>query len=257
VWLNNAQEFITKGIASMKEVISTRDDIMNYLILKGIDNAIAFQIMEDVRKNKPLTEEQLEIMKAHTVPDWYIESCKRIQYMFPRAHAVAYVMMSFRMAWFKVYYPIEFYATYFTTKIDSFNAKIILKGIDAIYDKMEEVKRMGKNATKKELDEVIIMEVAYEMYSRGFDFLPPKLGRSQALKFTIDEGKVRLPYAAISGLGQTAALSLYEENEKENFKTLEDVRVRTKLSSTNIEELKGFDVFLGIPDSAQISIFDI
>ena len=257
VWLNNAQEFITKGIASMKEVISTRDDIMNYLILKGIDNAIAFQIMEDVRKNKPLTEEQLEIMKAHMVPDWYIESCKRIQYMFPRAHAVAYVMMSFRMAWFKVYYPIEFYATYFTTKIDSFNAKIILKGIDAIYDKMEEVKRMGKNATKKELDEVTIMEVAYEMYSRGFDFLPPKLGRSQALKFTIDEGKVRLPYAAISGLGQTAALSLYEENEKENFKTLEDVRVRTKLSSTNIEELNGFEVFLGIPDSAQISIFDI
>jgi DNA polymerase-3 subunit alpha (Gram-positive type) len=257
VWLNNAQEFITKGIASMKEVISTRDDIMNYLILKGIDNAISFQIMEDVRKNKPLKEEQLEIMKAHNVPDWYIESCKRIQYMFPRAHAVAYVMMSFRMAWFKVYYPIEFYATYFTTKIDSFNAKIILKGIDAIYEKMEEVKRMGKNATKKELDEVTIMEVAYEMYSRGFEFLPPMLGKSQALKFTIDEGKIRLPYAAISGLGQTAALSLYEENEKESFKTLEDVRVRTKLSSTNIEELNGFDVFLGIPDSAQISIFDI
>ena len=257
VWLNNAQEFITKGIASMKEVISTRDDIMNYLILKGIDNAISFQIMEDVRKNKPLKEEQLEIMKAHNVPDWYIESCKRIQYMFPRAHAVAYVMMSFRMAWFKVYYPIEFYATYFTTKIDSFNAKIILKGIDAIYEKMEEVKRMGKNATKKELDEVTIMEVAYEMYSRGFEFLPPMLGKSQALKFTIDEGKIRLPYAAISGLGQTAALSLYEENEKDSFKTLEDVRVRTKLSSTNIEELNGFDVFLGIPDSAQISIFDI
>jgi len=257
VWINNAQEFITNKIASMKEVISTRDDIMNYLILKGIDKAESFQIMEDVRKNRPLKDEQLAVMKKHEVPDWYIESCKRIQYMFPRAHAVAYVMMSFRMAWFKVYYPLEFYATYFTTKIDSFNTQTILSGIDSVYEKMEEVKKMGKNATKKELDEVTIMEVAYEMYARGYEFLPPEINKSLALKFTIDENKVRVPFAAISGVGQTAALSLFEASRDDEFSTLEDVRIRTKLSSTNIEELNKYNVFKGVPDSAQISIFDI
>jgi len=134
---------------------------------------------------------------------------------------------------------------------------VILSGIDSVYEKMEEVKKMGKNATKKEQDEVIIMEVAYEMYSRGYEFLPPKLGKSLASKFTINEGKVRTPYAAISGVGQTAAQSLYKAIEEEEFKTIEDVRLRTKLSTTNIDDLNSYGVFEGVPDSAQISIFDI
>ena len=256
VWLNNAQKFITDGTATMKEVISTRDDIMNYLILKGINNADSFQIMEDVRKNRPLKEEQLKLMKKHNVPDWYVESCERIQYMFPRAHAVAYVMMSFRMAWFKVNYPLEFYATYFTTKIDSFNAEVILGGIDSVYEKMEKVNRMGKNATKKELDEVLIFEVAYEMYSRGYEFLPPKLGSSKAAVFTLNDNKVRLPFGCVSGVGQTAAESLTKEDNLIVFKTLEEVKQKTKLSSSNIDELNKYGVFEGVPDSAQISFFD-
>ena len=176
--------------------------------------------------------------------------------MFPRAHAVAYVMMSFRMAWFKVYYPLEFYATYFTTKIDSFNAEVILGGIDSVYEKMEKVNRMGKNATKKELDEVLIFEVAYEMYSRGYEFLPPKLGSSKAAVFTLNDNKVRLPFGCVSGVGHTAAESLTKEDNLIVFKTLEEVKQKTKLSSSNIDELNKYGVFEGVPDSAQISFFD-
>ena len=163
VWLNNAQDYIRQGVATMREVISTRDDIMNYLMLKGIENKTSFQIMEDVRKNRPLKEEQLAVMKEHGVPDWYIDSCIKIQYMFPRAHAVAYTMMSFRMAWYKVYYPREFYATYFGSVVSDFDADTILKGREAIVEKMDLINAKGQEATAKENNELTVLEVAYEL----------------------------------------------------------------------------------------------
>ncbi len=252
VWLNNAQDYIRQGIATMREVISTRDDIMNYLILKGIENETSFKIMEDVRKNRPLKPEQLEIMKAHGVPDWYIDSCIKIKYMFPRAHAVAYVMMSFRLAWYKVYYPAEFYATVFSSDVNNFNADVILKGKQAVINRMEEIKRMGNNATTRDKDENTVLEIAYEMYSRGIEFKNAYLGGSRALKFWVEDGKVLLPFAAFSGVGETAAKSMEEEYNKKPFDTIEDAMTRAKLSKTVVEILKSNDVFGDLPETDQI-----
>lgn len=255
VWLNNAQDYIRSGTATMREVISTRDDIMNYLILKGIENKTSFKIMEAVRKNKPLSDEQLEIMKSHGVPEWYVDSCIKIKYMFPRAHAVAYVMMSFRMAWFKVYYPVEFYATYFTSKAANFNSEVILQGIQAILDKMTEIDLKGTNATAKEKDEYIVLEVAYEMYSRGFEFLNAKLGESHASKFRVKDGKVLLPFVAIEGVGDTAAVCLYEEFKLKPFDTIEEASIRAKLNKTAVLGMKNHGIFSGLPETDQLCMF--
>ena len=255
VWLNNAQDYIRNGTATMREVISTRDDIMNYLILKGIENKTSFKIMEDVRKNRPLKEEQLSIMKEHGVPDWYIDSCIKIQYMFPRAHAVAYVMMSFRMAWYKVYYPVEFYATHFTSTVANFDAETILKGPKAVMDKIEMINAKGNNATPKEKDEVLVLEVAYEMYARGYEFSPARLGKSQALKFWSDEGKVLLPFVAIEGVGDTAAKSFASEYDKKPFDTIEEAVKRAKLNKTAVEGLRNHGVFKGLPETDQLCLF--
>ena len=255
VWLNNAQDYIRSGTATMREVISTRDDIMNYLILKGIENKTSFQIMEDVRKNRPLKEEQLEVMKEHGVPDWYIDSCIKIQYMFPRAHAVAYVMMSFRMAWYKVYYPLEFYATHFTSVVANFDADVILRGSRACLDRIEEIKAMGKNATAKDQGDILVLEVAYEMYSRGYSFEPARLGISDAMKFGVHDGKVLLPFVAIPGMGEGAAKSFAEAYEIREYETVEDVMDRGKVNKTVVEELRRHGVLEGLPETAQISLF--
>ena len=255
VWLNNAQDYIRNGTATMREVISTRDDIMNYLILKGIENKTSFQIMEDVRKNRPLKPEQLEVMKSHGVPDWYIDSCIKIQYMFPRAHAVAYVMMSFRMAWYKVYYPVEFYATYFTSTVSNFDCEVIMKGPQAILNRIDEINAMGKNASAKEKDDILIFEVAYEMYSRGYEFAPARLGKSYAVKFWSDEGKVLLPFVALEGVGETAAKGLVEAYEERPFGTIEEAMTRGKLNKTAVEALRNHGVFEGLPETDQLCLF--
>lgn len=255
VWLNNAQDYIRNGTATMREVISTRDDIMNYLILKGIENKTSFQIMEDVRKNRPLKPEQLEVMKEHGVPDWYIDSCIKIQYMFPRAHAVAYVMMSFRMAWYKVYYPVEFYATYFTSTVSNFDANTIMRGPQACLTRIEEINAMGKNASAKEKDDILILEVAYEMYSRGYEFAPARLGKSYAVKFWSDEGKVLLPFVALEGVGETAARGLADAYEEKPFGTIEEAMTRAKLNKTAVEALKNHGVFEGLPETDQLCLF--
>lgn len=255
VWLNNAQDYIRSGTATMREVISTRDDIMNYLMLKGIENKTSFQIMEDVRKNRPLKEEQLAVMKEHGVPDWYIDSCIKIQYMFPRAHAVAYVMMSFRMAWYKVYYPVEFYATYFTSTVANFDAETILRGPKACLDRMEEILAMGTNATAKEQADVLILEVAYEMYARGYTFAPAQLGKSHAIKFWSDEGKVLLPFVALEGVGDTAAKAFAAAYKEKPFDTIEEAVNRAKLNKTATEALRGHGVFKGLPETDQLSLF--
>lgn len=255
VWLNNAQDYIRSGTATMREVISTRDDIMNYLILKGIENKTSFQIMEDVRKNRPLKEEQLAVMKEHGVPDWYIDSCIKIQYMFPRAHAVAYVMMSFRMAWYKVYYPVEFYATHFTSVVSNFDADTILRGPQACLDRIEEISAMGNNATAKEQGDVLVLEVAYEMYSRGYEFTPARLGKSRALKFWADDGKVLLPFVALEGVGDTAAKAFADAYEEKPFDTIEEAITRSKLNKTAAEALRAHGVFEGLPETDQLSLF--
>ncbi len=255
VWLNNAQDYIKSGTATMREVISTRDDIMNYLMLKGIENKTAFTIMEIVRKNKPLTEEHRNLMKDHGVPDWYIDSCIKIQYMFPRAHAVAYVMMSFRMAWFKVYYPVEFYATYFTTKAANFDAETILAGKRAILDKMDRIAAKSTNATAKEKDEYTVLEVAYEMYARGFDFIPANLKTSLAKKFNVLDGKVQLPFLAIEGVGETVAIALYEENQKKPYETIEEAVIRARLNKSVVEAMKNHGIFAGMAETDQLSMF--
>jgi DNA polymerase-3 subunit alpha (Gram-positive type) len=239
----------------MREVISTRDDIMNYLILKGIENKTSFQIMEDVRKNRPLKDEQLAIMKEHGVPQWYIDSCIKIQYMFPRAHAVAYVMMSFRMAWYKVYFPQEFYATHFTSVVANFNAEVALKGPDAVLEAMDDIHAKGNNATPKEKDDILVYEVIYEMYSRGFEFAPARLGKSYATKFWVEDGKVLLPFVAVEGVGETAAKSFTAAFDEKPFDTIEEAVQRGKLNKTAVEGLKAHGVFQGLPETDQLCMF--
>lgn len=257
VWLNNAQELIVKGIATMKDAISTRDDIMNYLRLKGLPNKDAFTIMEKVRKGKGLTQEQEDLMRQNNVPDWYIDSCKKIKYMFPRAHAVAYVMMSYRIAYYKVYYPPEFYAVYFTTKAADFDDKTILQGSLAVQEKMDLIISKGNNASKKEEAEMTVLEVAYEMYARGYEFSPARLGVSDGIKFTTKDGKVVLPFVAVSGVGETAAKALAEEYENRPYETVDEIRERAKINKTAIEELREHGVLKGLPETDQLSLFQM
>ncbi len=257
VWTNNAQDLLRNGTATIDEVISCRDDIMNFLIAKGLPNSDAFKIMEIVRKNRVLSEEQLQMMKDHGVPDWYIWSCETLKYMFPRAHAAAYVMMSIRMAWFKVNYPEAFYAAWFSSKVDNFDAESIWKGIPEIERRMEEIEKLGNTATAKQKEHLTVYEVIYEMFSRGYEFAEPVLGTAQACRFSVVDGKVMLPFNAVNGIGDTAAESLTAAYKERVFSTIDDVRSRTKLSATNIEDLKRHGLFAGLPESAQISIFDL
>ena len=217
VWTNNAQDLIRNKTATISEVISCRDDIMTFLISKGLENADAFKIMEIVRKNKKLSDEQLALMKDHGVPDWYIWSCETLKYMFPRAHAAAYVMMSIRMAWFKVYYPEAFYAAWFTSKVDNFDAEIAGKGIADVERRMDEIIKLGNTATAKEKEQLTVYEVMYEALSRGYEFAEPVLGVAEACKFSVVDGKVMLPFNAISGIGDTAAESLTKAYSEKRF----------------------------------------
>lgn len=254
VWLNNAQDYIRQGVATMREAISTRDDIMNYCMLKGIDNERSFQIMENVRKkNRVLTEDDIREMKEHDIPEWYIDSCSKIEYMFPRAHAVAYVMMSFRLAWYKVYYPVEFYATYFTSVADDFNADVIMRGPDACLERIDEVRQKSVNATQKEKDEVLVLEVAYEMYARGFSFEHALLGESRATRFWEKDGKVLLPYSAYQGVGAAAATSLAEAYSEKPFDTIEDAVTRSGLNKAAKDVLYENGVFGDLPEKDQLS----
>lgn len=255
VWLNNAQEFLKSKEATMESVISTRDDIMIYLIGQGVPHKIAFKIMESVRKGKGLTEEQETIMLENGVKPWYIESCKRIQYMFPKAHAVAYVMMAYRIAYYKVYHPVEFYAVIFTVKSADFDAQTILKGKKSVLSKMRELENCGRSLTAKEENQIIVFELAYEMYSRGFEFLPPEIGKSEATKFTKENGKVLLPLVALEGIGENAAKSIESEYRRKEFCSVEDMRIRCKLNKNAVEALVENNAVGELPFSNQISLF--
>ena len=255
VWINNAQEYIRSGQATLKDAISTRDDIMNYLIQKGLSGKDAFEIMERVRKGKGVSDDQEDLMRGANVPSWYIESCRRITYMFPKAHAVAYVVMSFRIAYYKVYHPAQFYAVYFTTKVADFNWDVIKNGAEACLRRIDSLELKGKNMTKKEEDEVTVLEVAYEMYSRGYNFTDPVLGESKAVKFTIKEGAVQIPLCALLGVGENAGRAIEEEWEKKPFETIDEMRERTRINKTAIESLRSNGTLDGMPESDQLSLF--
>lgn len=257
VWLGNAQELIRNGITTMKEAIATRDDIMNYLRQKGLPDGDAFWIMEHVRKGKGLTEEEETLMLENNVPEWYIESCKKIKYMFPRAHAVAYTMMSVRIAYYKVYEPLAFYAAYFTTKTANFDEKIMLGGLSAVQDRYKEIRRKGNDASKKEEDDLTVLEVAIEMYSRGYEFHPARMGISDAVQFKVYDGKVLLPFVAINGMGEGAARSLVKAYEEKPFETVEEVASRGRVNKSCIEELRAHGVFNGMPETAQVDLFSV
>ena len=255
VWLNNAQDLVRDGTATLLQVICCRDDIMIYLMHAGLPPKTAFKIMEDVRKGKGLKEEYEQIMKEHNVPDWYIQSCKKIKYMFPKAHAAAYVMMAFRIAWFKVYYPEAFYATYFTVRADDFDAELMTKGQDKVRNKIKELEQQGNNLSQKEKNVLTILEVVNEMYARGIRFLPVDLYHSDATKFLITPQGIRPPLNSLQGLGTAAAQNIAEARKEGEFKSIDDLRVRGKASKSVIEILQKHGCLEGLPESSQMTLF--
>ncbi len=255
VWLNNAQSLIKANTATLSEVISTRDDIMVYLIYRGLEPTIAFNIMENVRKGKGLTQEYVEEMKKNGVPDWYIDSCSKIKYMFPKAHAAAYVIMAFRIAYFKVYYPEAFYATYFTVRADDFDAALILGGNKVVREHIKTFESKGNDLSTKEKNLLTILEVALEMVARGYHFLAIDLYASHATKFLIREHGILPPLNALQGVGTNAANNIMEARESGDFLSIEDFRERAKVTKTVIEALKTHGVLKNMPDTSQISLF--
>jgi DNA polymerase III subunit alpha, Gram-positive type len=255
VWLNNAQELIRQRTCTLKDVIGCRDDIMVYLMYKGLEPSLAFKIMESVRKGKGLTPEMEEEMKNNNVPDWYIWSCKQIKYMFPKAHATAYVLMAVRIAYFKVYHPIEYYATYFTVRADDFDIPLMIKGSSAIREKIEEIERKGNDAAPKEKSLLTVLEIALEMCERGFHFKNMDLYRSDATKFIVDGNGLIPPFNALPGVGTNAAINIAASRADGEFLSIEDLQQRSKVSKTVLEFLEEQGCLEGLPQSNQLSLF--
>ncbi len=265
VWLGNAQDLILNKVCSVSETIGCRDDIMIYLMSMGIDANTAFKSMENVRKkNKQLTEEQVAAMREHGVPEWYIDSCHKIEYLFPKAHAVAYVLMAFRIAWYKVHYPLAFYAALFyrRSQKDGFDADMMLGGLNKLRTKIKDIqgKIQNKTATPKEEDLYTTLEMVYEFYMRGFDFAPIDLYRSEAFRFVPEGGKLlRVPFVAVSGLGGTAAVDLESAAKSgRRFVSIEEVAAACpKVSSAHIDVLKKLGAFGELPETSQMTLFEL
>ena len=256
VWLGNAQTLIQEGKATISTAICTRDDIMTYLIQKGVESEQAFTIMESVRKGKGLKPEWEEEMKAHDVPDWYIWSCKKIKYMFPKAHAAAYVMMAYRIAYYKIFYPLAYYAAYFSIRASAFSYELMCMGRERLEYHMEEYRKRSDSLTNKEQDTVKDMKIVQEMYARGFEFTPVDLYRAQAHRFQIVDGKLMPALDTIEGLGDKAADAVVLAARDGKFLSKDDLRNRTKISKTVIDLMDELNLLGDIPDSNQISIFD-
>ena len=257
VWINNAQELVKNKVAPLAKVISTREDIMLSLIKAGMDKKQSFFIMEKVRKGKGLKPDEEEAMRSLGIPEWYIESCNKIKYMFPKAHAAAYVTMSFRIAYFKVHHPQAFYATYFTTKSTDFDADLILKGEAAVRQKLKELEQKGMGATTKEKNQITVLEVVLEMYTRGFTFDRVDLYRSDSDRFLINEKGILPPLKALDGVGENVARKIAEEREIKVFMSIEDLVKRGKATRPVIDALKGHGCLDSLPESNQISLFNI
>ena len=258
VWLNNAQEFVRNGQATLSQIITVRDDIMNYLIDQGLDNSDAFKIMEFVRKGKPKKEPEnwekySNMMKEKNVPDWYIESCRRIEYMFPKGHAVAYVMMAMRIAYFKVHQPLAFYAAFLSRKADDFDMEVMSKGVLA-KQKLEELSKEPKLDPKKK-NEQAICEIVVELEARGIELLPVDIYLSEGRKFKIEDDKIRIPLIGISGLGGAVIENILKEREEGKFISVEDLKRRTKMSQTVADKLRSIGAISSLSETNQISLF--
>ncbi len=255
VWLGNAQELIKNKQATLLEVISTRDKIMNDLIFRGVPSKPAFTIMEKVRKGRGLADEDVKLLKEYQVPQWYINSCLKIKYLFPKAHAAAYVMMGFRIAYFKVHYPEAFYAAFFTVRANDLDANLIIKGENFIRKYMSEIRAKGNEATAKEKTLSTVLEVVLEAMLRKIQFLPVDLYQSDATRFTITPDGLRMPLVSLQGLGENAARSLVLAREEGEFCSIEDLKSRARLSSAVIEVLEGHGCLVGLPATNQLTLF--
>ncbi|MFO7814837.1 MAG: PolC-type DNA polymerase III [Halanaerobiales bacterium] len=254
VWLNNARELIKDDLANLSEVISVRDDIMNFLLQKGMEPLDAFRIMEHVRKGKGLTAQEASKMRKINIPDWYIESCKKIKYMFPKAHAAAYVMMAYRIAYFKVHFPRAFYLTYFSTKASAFDAQIVDKGLEFVNDYLNKLNKQDK-LTAKDKETITILEVVREAMLRGIKFGKVDLYNSKMNKFILKDEKLIPPLICLEGLGTSAAKSIIEARKDGDFISIEDLSNRTRLSKTVIEKMKEHGTLKGLPEKNQLSLF--
>ena len=257
VWIGNASELIEKKICTISEVIGTRDNIMVYLMHKGLEPDMAFKIMEIVRKGKAtklLTPEHIQAMKDHDVPQWYIDSCMKIKYMFPKAHAAAYMIATLRLGWYKVHRAKEYYAAYFTVRSDDFDAMLVCKGRSAVRNKMQEInsKIARHEASAKEQSSYATLQIVNEMLARGIEVLPIDIYKSDARKFLVEGEKIRLPFSSLSGVGETAAIALAEARNDGEFTSIEDFQQRAKVSKTIIELLKEINAFAGLPETSQL-----
>ncbi|MDF2717592.1 MAG: polC, partial [Paenibacillus sp.] len=255
LWLGNAQELIRNGTCTIKTVIGCRDNIMLFLIYRGMDSALAFKITESVRRGKGLTDEWIAEMKQIGVPEWYIKSCQKIVYMFPRAHAAAYMIAAVRNAYYKLYYPLDYYAAYFTVKASEFDIELFTKGYEAILAKLSEIDQLGFQASTKEKSIVSILEVALEMTARGFVFKEIELYRSRATHFSKDGNALIPPFAAIPGIGESAANLIERAKSDGPYLSIEDFQKRSKCSKTIVEAFAGMGCFRGLPETNQLVLF--
>lgn len=255
VWLGNAQDLINDGICELPEVIGCRDDIMVYLMQKGLDPALAFKIMEFVRKGKGLEDDWITEMKKHGVPNWYIESCKKIKYMFPKAHAAAYVLMAIRIAYFKVHHPILFYAAYFTVRANDFDIDTMVKGSAALRQQIDSINYKGNDATPKEKSLLTVLEISLEMNERGFSFNKVDLYKSSATEFIVDGNSLLPPFNSVDGIGTNAALNIVEARKNGEFLSKEDLHERSKIAKTALESLDNHGCLTGMAEKNQLSLF--
>ena len=262
VWLGNAQSLIEQGIVTLQQAICCRDDIMIYLMKKGLPPDKSFKIMEAVRKGKVAKgkepkwkDEYIPLMLEHDVPEWYIKSCEKIKYMFPKAHAAAYVTNAFRIAWFKVHIPLAYYAAFFTIRAKAFDAEVMINGKEKVKNKMKEIEMMGNNATPKDKDMYDDLELVLEMYERGLRFLPIDLYKSHATKFQVEGDSLRPPLNSIAGLGNVAAEGIMKARQEEKFMSIDDLKIRSKVGDSVTELLRQFGCLEGMSQSNQLSLF--